>query len=573
MRNNKTPHHASATILSTLHQRTTRALQAGALAEAARLLNDAPQDANFDVLRGIMAQMQADDATAATMFERALQARPNWPDAMLNLAQSWLRLGRPADVLHMLTPLVQQQKIAPAFLMLAEAYEQTRNQAEANKALRAAIDAGARNSETISNYWLGMRKLCDWSQPLPAFGTGDLTPAAAVVLSDDPAYQRAVAEHWCRTRLPQGAEAPVPPYYDGVRRRRIGYLSSDIHHHATAYLIAELFALHDKNRFEVFCFSYGAPDDSAIRTRIMQDAEHFIDLHGLSGSAALTAVRDAQLDVLIDLKGHTRGNALPLLAQRAAPVQMHYLGHPGTIGAGFIDYLVGDPTVTPSENDIFYTEKVLHHPTCYQINDRVRPVAETKARAEYGLPDDAVVLACFNQTYKITPEVFGVWCDIMQARDNTVLWLYSAVRGAEENLRETFARRGQNQNRLVIAGPVPNADHLARYRAADLVIDTYPYGSHTTASDALWAGTPVITRLGASYASRVAASLLQNVGLPQLAVEDIENYQALILDLIDNAEKRTSLRKHLEDVRTSAPLFDTPAWVHSWESMLQEVLK
>lgn len=565
--------HPSATILATLHQRVTRALQAGAMAEAARLLAEAPiGDANFDLLRGIQQQMLGCDEKAVTFFEHALAVRAGWPEAILNCAQSLLRLRQGARATALLLPLLAHQPHAAGFVLLAEAYEQQKNQAAANTAWGKAIEAGAKNSETISNYWLGRRKLCDWSQSLPAFGIGDLTPAAATVLSDDPAFQRAVAEHWCRTRLPHNIPAPPRPHFDGTRRRRIGYLSSDIHHHATAYLVAELFALHDKNTFEVFCFSYGAPDESAIRTRIKNDAEHFVDLHGMSQPAALKALQDAQLDVMVDLKGHTRGHALPLLALRPAPIQIHYLGHPGTIGANFIDYLVGDATVTPADSAAFYTENILCHPMCYQINDRVRPVAETLSRHAYGLPGNAVVLACFNQTYKITPEVFALWCNVLQARPNTVLWLYSAVDGAADNLRAVLATRGIDPARLVIAGPLPNDQHLARYRAADVVVDTYPYGSHTTASDALWAGTPVVTRLGATYPSRVAASLLTNVGLPQLITSTPDEYTALILKLIDAPDERAHLRQHLNSVRSSAPLFDTPAWVKNWETLLQKVM-
>lgn len=563
----------SASHLATLHQRASRALQAGALSEAARLLADGPaRDPNFDILRGIHQQLSGDDSKAVAFFNAALAAKPGWLEAALNLAQSLLRLHKGAEVSALLRPLAAQHNSAPAYILLAEALEQQKDQASANLALAKAIDIGAREPETISNYWLGQHKLCDWARPMPTFGIGDLTPAAATVLSDGPTFQRAVAEHWCRKRLSHNVPRPAPPHYDGKRRRRIGYLSSDLHHHATAYLVAELFALHDKNMFEVFCFSYGAPDESEIRARIKNSAEHFVDLHGLPQGAALKLLQDAQLDVLIDLKGHTRGHALALLAQRPAPIQIHYLGHPGTIGSGFIDYLVGDTVVTPPGCEAFYAEKILRHPTCYQINDRVRPVAETLPRTAYGLPENAVVLACFNQTYKVTPEVFDIWCRILRERDNSVLWLYSAVGGAEENLRATMAAQGIDTTRLIIAPPLPNNQHLARYRAADLVIDTYPYGSHTTASDALWAGTPVVTRLGATYPSRVAASLLTNVGLPSLITETPEAYEQRILALIDTPAERERLRQHLQNVRNTAPLFDTPLWVKNWEEMLQKVL-
>ncbi len=516
-------------------------IKRGDLASALTLLAQAPMDdINFLMLRGGIALVTGDADTAETIFQRVLQQKPGWPPAQSNLVQ--------------------------VSILRATQAEAAGDQAAANAQWQGAIARGSRDPAVISNLCLGQRKLWDWQEPLPSFTEDQLTPAAATVLSDDPAFQRRVAERWCKTNLP--AAQPTPPRQKRSGPLRIGYLSSDIHHHATAYLIAELFALHDPAQIEAFCFSYGAPDESAIRTRIIASTPNFIDLHDLSPQHQTERLRAAKLDILIDLKGHTRGGALPLLAQRAAPIQIHYLGHPGTIGHASIDYLVGDNIVTPPGCDGFYSEKLIRLPGCYQINDRQRQVAAPQTRSAYGLPDDKLVLGCFNQSYKLTPEVFAIWVEILRARPDTVLWLYNNVSSAETNLRAHVAKLGLTADRIFFAGPLPNDAHLARYQAADLILDTYPYTSHTTGSDALWAGVPLVTRLGETYPNRVAASLLTAVGLPDLITETPKSYQQLILNLIDDAPRRAHLRQHLLDARATAPLWNTVQWVRNWEAAL-----
>ena len=516
-------------------------IQRDDLASALTLLAQAPtDDINFLMLRGGIALATGDADTAETVFQRVLQQKPGWPPVLSNLTQ--------------------------VSILRATQAEAAGDQAAANAQWQNAIARGSHGPAVVSNLWLGRRKLWDWREALPSFTEDQLTPAAATVLSDDPAFQRRVAERWCKTNLPPAPSAPSRQKRSGPLR--VGYLSSDIHHHATAYLIAELFALHDPAQIEAFCFSYGTPDESAIRARIIASTLNFIDLHGLSPQQQTERLRAAKLDILIDLKGHTRGGALPLLAQRAAPVQIHYLGHPGTIGHASIDYLVGDNVVTPPGCDRFYSEKLIRLPGCYQINDRQRQIATPLPHSVYGLPDDKIVLGCFNQSYKLTPDVFALWADILHARPDTVLWLYNNVPGAEANLRAHAAQLGLTTDRIIFAGPLPNDAHLARYQAADLILDTYPYTSHTTGSDALWAGVPLVTRLGETYPSRVAASLLTAVGRPELITETPDAYRQLILDLVDDTPRRAHLRQHLLDARTTAPLWDTVQWVKDWEAAL-----
>lgn len=553
-----------------LHQAISAALMARDLPQAGLLLQQAPAgDINFDFMRGLLCQQQKDFTAAIGWFDTVLAIRPDWIEAAYSRVQAQIGAKQIDDAIVAARTLLSQTTAPIPALLLAEAADIKGDQALANEAREKAIRRGARDPHVISDLWLGRRKIWDWSQSLPDFTTDMLTPAAATVLSEDPAFQKQVAELYGAKYFPTKISGDNKPNRAG--RIRLGYLSSDIHHHATAYLIAELFALHDRSRFEVTCFSAGTDDGSEIRQRIAGSAEHFIDI-----ARNPQALIDHPVDILIDLKGHTRGHLLPLLArikaQPQAPIIIHYLGHPGTIGVNFVDYLVGDNVVTPTGSDVHYTEKLIRLPGCYQINDRVRPVAKPLPRASYNLPDDKIVLACFNQSYKLTPEMFAQWADILHARPNTILWLYSNVAGAEENLRAHMKTLNLTDDRLVIAGPLPNDQHLARYQAADIVIDTYPYTSHTTGSDALWAGVPLVTRMGTTYASRVAASLLTHVGLSELITETESDYRQLILDLIDDAPRREKLRKHLQHVRSTAPLFDTPRWVAGWEAELAKLI-
>lgn len=552
-----------------LHQQTAAALQRGDLAQAATLLEKAPKNLNFDFLRGTLALLQREWDKASEIFSILWQQHPEWHEAAYSLIQADIERGRLADAAAMAQSLLAQVPSPIPALLLARAAEAMGDQAVTNKALAEALQRGARDDTIISNLWLGRRKLWDWAEPLPVFTENDLTPAAATVLSDDPAFQKRVAERWCRQHFPQVLPALTRKPGDRIK---IGYLSSDIHHHATAYLIAELFELHDRARFEVSCFSASHDDGSAIRRRIVDACKNFVDLSTMPPADWATVIRGAELDIAIDLKGHTRHNFLPVLAQRVAPVQVHFLGHPGTIGAPFIDYLVGDPVVTPASSEAHYSEKLIRLPHCYQINDRQRKLAPAQPRSAYGLPDDKVVLACFNQSYKLTPEVFAIWAEILLARPQSILWLYCNVPGAEDNLRAHLRQQGLSDERLVIAGPLPNDQHLARWQAADIALDTYAYTSHTTGSDALWAGVPLVTRIGQTYASRVAASLLTSTSLPDLITDNDDDYKKLILKLIDDAPRRKALREHLIASRTTAPLWNTEQWVRDWEAELGKII-
>jgi predicted O-linked N-acetylglucosamine transferase (SPINDLY family) len=344
---------------------------------------------------------------------------------------------------------------------------------------------------------------------------------------------------------------------DLKRKTTLGYLSADFHSHATAYLVAELFEKHDRERFEVFGYSYGPDDGSPMRRRLIKAFDRFSDLKDASFVESAQRIAADGVDILVDLKGYTRDARTQILALRPAPIQVNYLGYPGTMGAPFMDYILVDDFVVPARQQPFFTEKLVHLPGCYQVNDSRREIApHTPSRAESALPEEGFVFCCFHNSYKITPEVFGVWMELLKEVPGSVLWLLEGNRFAPANLRREAEVRQVAAQRLVFAPRMPLPEHLARHRLADLFLDAFPVNAHTTASDALWAGCPVLTIAGETFVSRVAGSLLRAVGLAELVTHSLDEYHATALRLAGDCELLAGLRARLEANRKTSPLFD-----------------
>jgi protein O-GlcNAc transferase len=350
-------------------------------------------------------------------------------------------------------------------------------------------------------------------------------------------------------------------------RVRIAYLSNNFHESAMTYLLAGMFEEHDRSRFEVTALSFGPDRDSPMRNRLKKAFERFVDVHGSGDQEIADLMRRNEIDIAIDLLGFTADNRLSVFARRAAPVQVNYMGYPGTMGAPFIDYLIADQTVVPDTDRGFYSEQVVWLPNSYFITDGGQAIAErTPTRAQCGLPETGFVFCCFNSNYKILPEVFDIWMRLLGAVENSVLWLIETNATATANLRREAEKRGVAPQRLIFAGKADLPDHLARHRLADLCIDTVPCNAHTTASDALWTGLPVLTCLGTTLAGRVAASLLQAVGLPELITHSFHDYETLALKLARDTDFLASIRKKLAHNRTICPLFDTARSTRAMEA-------
>jgi predicted O-linked N-acetylglucosamine transferase (SPINDLY family) len=427
-----------------------------------------------------------------------------------------------------------------------------------------------------SALWLAQR-LCDWTATA-AYSELVLRRAAEQPEGPSPfqlfslpganrALLLAAARSHAATIAPKQRMRQDIARFGRPSRMRLGYLSSDFHGHPIAYLTAEVFELHDRDRFEVFLFSYGPDDGSAIRQRLKTGCDHFIDIAPFSDEAVAQRIYDERIQVLVDLKGYTADDRPHIAAFLPAPIQVNWLGFPGSMGADWIDYLIADPYVVPQEHEADYAEKVVRLPHCYQPNDRKRPSGVAGLpRSACGLSETDFVFCCFNQSYKIEPGLFAIWMRLLSGVPNSVLWLLEENRWAKDNLRREAVRHGVSPERLVFAPVRPLAEHLARYALADLVLDTFPYTSHTTGSDALWAGCPMLTMLGETFASRVAASLLLNVGLRQLIASSFAEYEALALDLAHDRPRLEALRRHLRAQRDAAPLFDSPRFTRGLET-------
>ena len=400
--------------------------------------------------------------------------------------------------------------------------------------------------------------------------TGErLPPFPRLFAKSSPAEQLRAARVWANGLRVDPADVlpPTTRLPAAGERIRIGYISGDFYQHATATLVAELFERHDHGRFELFAYSYGPNDSSAMRQRLIAAFDSFVDVGGQSNAMAARRIRDDGIDILVDLKGYSRAARAEILAMRPAPVQVNFLTYPATMGADFIDYIVVDDFIAPTEHQPFFAERLVHLPGCYQPNDSRRAIApETPSRAECGLPEGAFVFCSFNNNYKITPEIFSIWMRLLHAVPDAVLWLLEGNAIARENLKREAARRGIDPARLVFAPRRGLPAHLARHRHADLFLDTLPVNAHTTASDALWAGVPVLTCAGDSMVARIAGSLLRAVGLSALVTETLQAYEELALALAQDREVIAGLKAYLAANARTSPLFDIARYTRNLEA-------
>jgi predicted O-linked N-acetylglucosamine transferase (SPINDLY family) len=391
-------------------------------------------------------------------------------------------------------------------------------------------------------------------------------------LTDSLSIQRKASEIWINSKYPSNTSLGVIPKYQRKNKIRIGYYSADFHNHATAILMVELFEKHDKNNYEIIAFSFGPHVNDAMRQRLVLAFDQFIDVFFASDKDIALMSRDMQIDIAIDLKGFTKHQRAGIFSYRAAPIQINYIGYPGTMATEYIDYIIADTTLIPIEAQQYYLEKVVYLPNSYQVNDRKREVdIKNFKRDELGLPNEGFVFCCFNNNYKITPNIFNGWVKILKAVKGSVLWLLEDNLNARINLRKEAENRGLNPDRLIFAKRMKLPEHLARHRAADLFIDTLPYNAHTTASDALWTGLPVLTCMGESFASRVAASLLNAIELPELITTTQAEYEAKAIELANNPAKLKAIKDKLERNRLTTALFDTPRFTRHIEAAYKQI--
>jgi predicted O-linked N-acetylglucosamine transferase (SPINDLY family) len=510
-------------------------------------------------------------------YGRALALKPDYAEAWSNRGAALHELRRYAEALESHGRAVAlKPDYAEAYFNRAATLKILRRDDEAQASYARAL-AIRPDYEWLYGTWLSSKmQLCDWEGLGPALaelearitsGQHATPPFPVLALVDSLALQRRAAETWvAANHPPRPLPADFAPRASGGRIR-LGYYSADFHNHATAYLMAELIEQHDRERFELVAFSFGPDTGDGMRARLTKAFDRFIDVRALSDQEIAGQSRELAIDIAVDLKGFTQEARTGVFARRAGPVQVSYLGFPATMAAPYIDYLIADHTLVPEASRRHYAEKIAYLPGSYQVNDSRRPMADRVfTRSELGLPASGLVFACFNNSYKITPDTFTGWMRILTRVPGSVLWLLEDNPVAASNLRRAAEVRGVHAPRLVFAPRMPLPEHLARHRAADLFLDTLPCNAHTTASDALWAGLPVLTLMGESFASRVAGSLLNAVGMPELVTTDQAHYEALAVALASDPGRLAALRARLHENRMTAPLFATSLYTRQLEN-------
>jgi predicted O-linked N-acetylglucosamine transferase (SPINDLY family) len=496
------------------------------------------------------------------------------------------RLGRHEPAVQaFLAALALKIDDALSHFRMGMSFKELGLKAEAAECVRTALALGLGTSELSARALLVFleREACRWDAAAAELATLRTAVRAApsdtavetgafvhAVLVDDAAEQLKAASLYARHLASRAVPLPRIQARAHEGRLRIGYLSADFHQHATSQLAVQMFESHDRERFEVTLFSAGPDDGTALRQRMRGAAEHFVDLHGHGMAQMAAAIRARQIDILVDVKGATHGSVMPVLAYRPAPLQVNWLGFPGTSGATYIDYLIGDAVVTPIHHAGHFSEKIAQMPLCYQPNDSRRGLQSPQPRAAWGLADDALVLCGFHQSYKISREVFASWCRLLHALPHAVLWLLRWNANVQAALTAAAAADGIDAARLVFAPLLPADLHVSRLAAADLFLDAWPCNAHTTASEALWAGVPPVTVVGATFAQRVAASLLHASGVPELVCSDVALYEQTVLQLAALPERRAALRERLIAQRSHPP-FDGTRFARDIEALFQRM--
>ena len=524
---------------------------------------------------------------ARECLERAVLLNPEFMPAYINLGRIYERLGLVGLAVVQWSAVVA--KLAPitgaalshkttALNQSARALEAANQDEAAENMLRQSLEISPHQREVAQHFVALRQRQCEW----PVVSTSEwvnrevlmtgMSPLSAAAYTDDPLLHLAMAWHY--NKMDVGAPAAVmsawPRATENSGRIRIGYLSSDLREHAVGYLMSEVFGLHDRNQVEVFAYYCGPQSPDPMQANFKASCDHWVSISDLDDAAARRIAADG-IQILVDLNGYTREARLKLVALRPAPVIVNWLGYPGTMASPYHHYLIADDWIIPESHELYYSEQVLRLP-CYQPNNRRRMVAPQKpARSEAGLPEKGMVYCCFNGAHKINRFTFDRWLMILARVPGSVLWLLSSTDSANARLRAYAAQHGIAPERLVFAPKIANPFHLARYPLADLFLDSTPYGAHTTASDALWMGVPMLTLSGRSFASRVCGSLVRSAGLPELICESAEDFVNRAVELGNDPARLQALREKLQAGRNSCVLFDMPLLVRKLEALYRQM--
>ncbi len=573
--NNADYHYNRATILQELKQLDL------ALASYDRAIELNSGDADYYYNRGNVLKELRQAVLAVVSYNKAIFLRPHHIESYINHGNALFELKQLDEAINSYKKAIH---LNPNY---AESYYNLGNALTEAKQLNAAIISYEKALQLNPSYkfLLGIifhikSKICDWtdydknSKKLEIkLQNKELVSVPFPILSihDFPDLQLLVAKICAESENFVNILNPISKK-PRSKKIRIGYYSADFRCHAVSYLMAGLFETHDKSKFEIIAFSFSSNAQDKMRERVMASFDKFIDVTAQSDIEITKLSRELEIDIAVDLQGFTQDMRLGIFSQRAAPIQVNYLGYPGTMGVPYIDYIVADKILIPEGNQKYYSEKIVYLPNSYQVNDSRKISDKIFTRREFELPEKGFIYCCFNNNYKITPQTFDSWMGILKAVENSVLWLSENNPIADKNLQMEAEKKGVNSSRLIFAKRVPlEEDHLARHKLADLFLDTLPYNAHTTCSDALWAGLPVLTLIGQSFASRVAASLLNAVNLPELITNTKEEYENLAIELATNPEKLKSIKEKLEKNRLTTPLFNTKIFTNHIEAAYEDM--
>ena len=541
-----------------------------------------PSSAEAHNNRGVVLRERKRYAEALQSYDRAIAIKPAFAEAHSNRGAVLGDLGRHVEALQSQDRAVAlRPDFADAWVKRGVTQRDLGRHAEASGSLTRAMQVDPR-FDWLEGLWLHAKmRLYDWSE-FPAnverltrrieAGERATPPFSFLALPGSAALQRTCAETWVGSRLQPKRRLPGISKHERGERLRIAYFSSNFQEHAVAYLLIDLLEQHDRDSFEVTAFSFGPDTGDPTRRRVEAAVDRFVDVRDRPDDEVARLARELGIDIAVDLMGFTEDSRTGIFALRAAPVQVSYLGYPGTMGADFIDYIIADATVVPEGEEGHYAEKVVRLPGSYQVNGHRAISGRVFTRGEQGLPESGFVFCCFNNNYKVTPSTFDGWMRILGRVEGSLLWILGDNETAVRNLRREAAHRGIAAERLVFANRLPLAEYIARYRLADLFLDTLPYNAHSTASDALWSGLPVLTCIGDTFAGRVGASLLRAIGLPDLVAQTQAQYEDLAVALATQPERLRDVRRRLDENRLSMPLFDAPAFTRNLEAAYRQML-
>ena len=542
---------------------------------------------------GTAFQGQGKSTDAVSCYKKALEIKPDYVSAYYNLGNAFQEQGEFNEAISYYQKTLElRPDYAEAYNNIGAMFQEQGKLSEAISCYQKALGLKPDYAEAYNNLFHQFQQTCAWQKTEGMAAKFDAltrealdsgiktteTPFINIMRYTDPSRNFTVAKSWsCDVeRITSNLKNHFPHDIRKSRKTKItvGYLSNDFRNHPMAHLMLGLFGLHNRDEFNIFCYSYGKDDVSSYRTRIRRDCDKFVDLGNLNYAIAAKCIYEDQVDILVDLKGYTRGNRIGICALRPAPVQVRYLGLAGTTGADFFNYIITDRIVTPEEHARYYSENFVYMPHCYQVNDHTQEISNKDwKKADFGLPEGSFVFCSFNQGYKIEPVMFNTWMKILRQVQESVLWLQRENEITERNLGLEAEARGVKSDRLIFAEKLPKYEHLARLRLADMALDTRIVSGAATTSDALWVGIPVITLQGSNFASRMSSSILTGIGLSELIVHSIEEYEVLAVRLAHNPGELQTIRQKLTKNLSTEPLFDTPRFTKNLENAYKEMWK